>query len=98
MRYPAGMISDDSTDDYSVCPHCGAELAARATFCAACGSSDADGWSEEAEVGEEDFDYDAYVASNFSASKGKTDLPTGWRWVAIALLLLFLLACLVVLG
>lgn len=98
LRYPVDMIRDDEPEDYSVCPHCGAELASSATFCSECGSSDADGWSEEVDVGGEDFDYDAYVANNFSESRASTEVKTEWRWVAIGMLLMFLLACLAALG
>ena len=62
------------------------------------GASDADGWSEEVDVGGEDFDYDAYVANNFSESRASTEVKTEWRWVAIGMLLMFLLACLAALG
>ena len=96
LRYPARMASIDPDDDYIACPHCGAELGPTATFCSECGSSDADGWSTEADVGGDDFDYEDYVAANFSESSVNRETPALWRWVAVVLLILFLFACLAI--
>ncbi len=61
-------------DDYFVCPHCGADVPAPATFCRECGASDESGWGEDddgsdvdASAGyeEDDFDYDDYISREF---------------------------------
>ena len=36
-----------SSDDYFVCPHCGAALPDDAHFCPECGASDDSGWRRE---------------------------------------------------
>ena len=68
-------MCDSDSEDYFVCPNCGAELRSDATFCRHCGASDDAGWggdedSHNAEgYGEwEDdptFDYDEFVAREF---------------------------------
>jgi len=76
-------------DDF-VCPHCGAELPARAKFCPECGSDDQTGWSEDTyldgvSLPEEDNDH-------------APDRPVGALnkakplWIAVAILLLLLAA------
>ncbi len=89
VRYPAGMMSE--RDDYMGCPHCGAVLAGGANFCRECGSSDTDGWSEEIDTGEDDFDYDDYIADEFSESGLNRQTPAIWRWVAVGLIVLLAL-------
>ena len=52
------------------CPHCGAVLAARASFCRECGSDAQTGWSEAADTGGvdvpdlsfDDAEYEAFLA------------------------------------
>ena len=77
--------------DTIACPHCGGEIRADAHYCRHCGSSDSDGWRDEFESDSDDFDYDEFVADNFSPSSFQTSIPRLWRIVAIVLLLLFLL-------
>lgn len=83
-------------DDYRGCPHCGAVLDEQASFCRECGSSDADGWREDIDVGDDEFDYEEYIETEFSDSGVNRQTPTLWRWVAIGLIvilgLLYLLA------
>lgn len=83
-------------DDYQGCVHCGAVLNAGADFCRECGSSDSDGWRDEVDFGDDEFDYDEYVKEEFSASGLNRQTPTLWRWVAMGLIVLlglvFLLA------
>ena len=80
---------------WTACPHCGAEILATARFCRHCGSSDADGWRDEYEEGygddTEEFDYEEFVEENFSDSLVNSQTKPVWRWVAIGLLLLFVL-------
>ena len=75
------------------CPHCGALLSEEAGFCRICGSSDADGWSDESGLSdaEEDFDYDEFIQREFSGSVTQTAIPLYWRITAGVLLVLFLL-------
>ncbi len=75
------------------CPHCGGEIRSDAVFCRHCGSSDADGWksADEDDPALDDFDYDEFVEENFSDRRTATQTPAIWRWVAIGLLVLFLL-------
>ncbi len=77
--------------DMAACPHCGAEIQADARFCRHCGSSDEDGWKDEADTDLDDFDYDQYVADNFPTTSTPTSIAPLWRIVAIVLLLMFLL-------
>lgn len=78
----------------AACPHCGAEIRADARFCRHCGSSDEDGWREDLQADVDDFDYDDYVAENFSTRREGSGAAALWRGVAIALLILFALSCL----
>lgn len=49
-----------------ICPHCGAELKDKATFCKECGSDTETGWKEGAEfVDLETPDYDEIVENEF---------------------------------
>ena len=65
-------------DDF-ICPHCGADVLAGATFCRSCGASDEAGWGEDRYVddqftggyGDDDeFDYQQFVAREFSIRSG----------------------------
>ena len=93
FRYPSHMISNqnETDNDYMGCPHCGAIMSEEARFCRECGSSDADGWREDVDTAYDDFDYDDYIAAEFSVSEVNRQTPTIWRWVAIGLLVSFIL-------
>ncbi len=83
------MSNQNATDDDDMaCPHCGTVLNHDAKFCRECGSSDADGWRDDADLAGDDFDYDDYIAAEFSDSAVNRQTPTFWRWVAIGLLIL----------
>ena len=92
----------EADDDYMSCAHCGAVLDVNATFCRECGSSHSDGWREEADVGadgfEDDFDYESFIADEFSTSGVNRQTPVFWRWIAIGLLTLLGLFYLLSLG
>ena len=78
-------------EDFTVCQHCGAEIRAEVRFCRHCGSSDSDGWSEDTEYEEEEFDYESYVSENFDDGKLTTSLSLHWKVVTLVLLSIFLL-------
>ena len=92
----------EADDDYMSCAHCGAVLDVNATFCRECGSSHSDGWREEADVRadgfEDEFDYESFVADEFSTSGVNRQTPVFWRWIAIGLLTLLGLFYLLSLG
>jgi RNA polymerase subunit RPABC4/transcription elongation factor Spt4 len=89
----------DRPSDYFVCPHCGAEVRARAARCPECGSDAETGWSEGADkwgadiptgYGEDDeFDYDEFVRREFGGGK-RSRLGAAVCGVAVALLVLLL--------
>ena len=68
------------------CPHCGADIDSKASFCRHCGSSDADGWKDD--DGEDDFDYEEFVEDNFSSRVTNTQTPVIWRVTALILLII----------
>ena len=77
----------EADSDYMGCPHCGALLSQGAKFCRECGSSDADGWRDDLDTGDDEFDYEDYIEAEFSDSGVNHQTPTIWRWVAIGLLI-----------
>ena len=54
---------DDHEDDF-ICPCCGADVRAGASFCRECGASDESGWTDD-EDWSDDFDYDEYLRREF---------------------------------
>ncbi|MEM7309873.1 MAG: zinc ribbon domain-containing protein [Planctomycetota bacterium] len=80
------------------CPHCGADLRASATFCRECGSDARTGWSDEAEstgqadLGLDDFDYEAYLERELGTPAAGS---RRWvRWLLAAMLVPILWALL----
>ena len=75
------------------CPHCGADIRADAKSCRHCGSSDDDGWRDELDADDdnEDFDYDSFVEDNFSSGLTNKKTAPLWRFVAVLLLLSFVI-------
>ena len=80
------------------CPHCGEPVPLNASMCRNCGSSDEYGWNESdaiADLGDDDFDYDEFVAREFpdqvdqSPAEGKEIL---FRAVILAIILSFLIS------
>ena len=74
------------------CPHCGAEVPAKALACPECGSDEQTGWSDVAateglDLPEENFDYQDFVEREFG---GKSPVPRGihWGWWLTPVLLL----------
>ena len=86
-------------DSLVPCPHCGGEIRSDANFCRHCGSSNADGWNrggyDDGYGGDDDFDYEQYIADHHSSSKLSTGLSPLWRAVVIVLLVAFLVTVVV---
>ncbi len=82
-------------DLYVPCPHCGGEIRSDANFCRHCGSSEADGWQDEAYDDTDDFDYEQFVDDNFSESTRSTRLPPLWRVVVLVILASFVISLLI---
>jgi hypothetical protein len=85
------------------CPHCGGDIRHDASSCRHCGSSDADGWSDEGSDGGyyfgdadgDDFDYDQYIEEHHSSSLTSTSLSPLWRAVIVVLVVAFVASLLV---
>lgn len=80
------------------CPHCGEPVRAGAPACRGCGSDLATGWSADAELdlgsiplGEEDFDYESWLASELGAGTGLAARRRRWTRVLAGLVVLALL-------
>ena len=71
------------------CPHCGAEVAEHAAVCRACGYD----WDEYVDryddSPEDDFDYDAFVESEFSDKPISSTLKPWQRVVVLLLVVAF---------
>jgi hypothetical protein len=97
------MSPRDDDSDYFVCPHCGEELPRDATFCRHCGASDQSGWStddawsewEPGDPGEDDFDYDEFVAREFPDQVQRHAGRHTVRWTVTALVAAVLIVLLV---
>lgn len=81
------------------CPHCDAEVPARAAACPECGSDAHTGWSDEADAwagdlpaGYDDAD-DEFDEQAFLRAEGLLDEPAGIRWNATKVVALVLVAC-----
>ncbi len=71
------------------CPHCGGDIRNDASFCLHCGSSDADGWSDDEYDDVDEFDYEQYVEDHHSPSVTSTTLSPVWRAVVVLLVIVF---------
>jgi hypothetical protein len=76
----------------AICPHCGAEVPARAKACPECGADESTGWSEVAgedglDLPNENFDYEEFTRREFGGELAK---PAGfhWFWWLVAVVLL----------
>ena len=65
-------MAADLSNDYEVCPHCGAELRLNALFCRQCGASEDSGWGDDSEAWSEPWttsdneeEEDSYQADDF---------------------------------
>lgn len=96
------------SDDYFVCPCCGADVKAGKNFCRDCGASDDFGWAEEGlwddEVdvgyqGDGDFDYDEFVDREFgNATAPLARLRKRTFYITIIVLVCIGLAIMSILG
>jgi hypothetical protein len=80
------------------CPHCGAEVPAKAKACPECGSDERTGWSERAHterlgLPDDEFDYDEFVKEEFGNKAKSRMKPLGisWLWWAVAIVVLLAL-------
>jgi hypothetical protein len=80
------------------CPVCGADVPAHARACPECGACEDTGWSEDAYASnlglpDADFDYEDFVEREFGTSRQRRPRGIGrlWWWVAVLLLLGFVL-------
>jgi uncharacterized membrane protein YvbJ len=76
------------------CPHCGAEVPARARVCPSCGSDESTGWSDQAnaqrlDLPDSEFDYEGFVARELEGKHNGRSLF--WCLVAIGLIVVLLL-------
>ncbi len=83
----------------STCPVCGEEgISPNAKACPACGADDRSGWRVGAAgdddltalglPGDEDFDYEAFVAEEFGTGDATRRPRQGWLWWAVGIALL----------
>lgn len=97
-----------SSEDYFVCPHCGADVPANKQFCRECGASDDFGWNEDAHwddeisdgYGGDDFDYDDYLEREFpkeASTPGKKQLMR-FLFVTVIVLLCISFALMSIMG
>lgn len=79
-----------------ICPNCGAEVAAGATFCRECGASDDAGWSDDGDDElDDDFDYDEFVHREFPQHAPAGSRTTAKQWM---IRLIVIVLCLLLLG
>ena len=80
-------------DSEYACPHCGATLAADASFCPECGASSDSGWDDDSESfahdAEDEFDYDDFVRREFPEQHtASPSLKTVVLWCIVILTLI----------
>ena len=86
--------------DFFVCPHCGAAVPVGSGSCRNCGSDHETGWSEAAGDweenvpssgygGDDDFDYDEFVAGEFPEQRPVSSRRRVWIIVVAIVILAF---------
>ena len=90
-------MSDEAFRPPGDCPVCGEFVPRRSVACPGCGASRDSGWNEEAAVsgldlpGDDEFDYDDFVAREFG--QGRPKKPDRRRlWTVVGLLLIAAMA------
>ena len=93
VRHPRGEdVTERKSQDaeYFVCPHCGAEVPAAASFCRHCGASEESGWNEsEADLydhnagyaDDDDFDYNEFITREFADRTSQSTSHKVTRWL-----------------
>lgn len=82
------------------CPVCGEWVPKGSVACNDCGSCAKSGWSGDThadglDLPDDEFDYDDFVAREFGGKSSKNPLTSNlWWWVALALLITFVLMAL----
>ena len=81
------------------CPVCHEEVPPNAKACPECGACDKSGWSEDArydgvDLPDDEFHYDEFVAGEFGSAPAKSRIPDHWWWVAVVLVVAFILTLL----
>ncbi len=78
------------------CPTCGAEVSPNATGCRSCGAEKIDGrWGDPATYdgldlpGDDDFDYDDFIAREFGGAPKKKAKDIFWWAIAVIVLVAF---------
>jgi hypothetical protein len=76
-----------------VCPVCGEEVPRNALACPECGADHESGWREDAGSidatgGDEEFDYEEFVAEEFGTRAKPKGIATVWWVTAVVVLLL----------
>ena len=77
------------------CPVCGEWVRRQAAACDCCGACELSGWKADAEAydgldlpaGEDDFDYDKFIAEEFGEGRPKRQMNHLWWWVAVLLVI-----------
>ena len=90
-------MSDEAFRPPGDCPVCGEFVPRRSVACPGCGASRDSGWNEEAAVsgldlpGDDEFDYDDFVAREFG--QGRPKRPDRRRlWTIVGVLLILAMA------
>jgi hypothetical protein len=79
-----------------VCPVCGEDVPHNALACPECGADHNSGWRDDAgvydgvDLGDEQFDYEQFVAEEFGSGPKPKHIRLIWWITAIAMLLAFL--------
>ncbi len=78
-----------------VCPVCGEDVPRGALACDNCGADHTSGWREDADLydgvdlGDDEFNYDEFVQSEFGSTPKPAGIKTIWWVTAIVILLAF---------
>jgi MoCo/4Fe-4S cofactor protein with predicted Tat translocation signal len=98
------MQNPNDSEDYWVCPNCGEDLPAGATFCRHCGASDDAGWDGDDSLTETDgldewdddseFDYDEFLSREFPDQAATRDWHPTSRSILLAAIALLCIALL----
>ena len=80
------------------CPACGEWVRRSELACSYCGADERSGWKADADVyggldlPDDEFNYDDFVAKEFGAGGTKRSGKNLWWWVAVILIVVFVLS------